>query len=99
LSSCGCLLAPGGEAPRISSWFSPERVISYGMSSRDTLTLSSAAGNTYFVSLRRDTVALSGALVERQEFPVRFQQPVPLHGALAAAGALLLLGFPLEGLA
>ena len=97
LPPCRAVLLPGesGGAPgelRAAS------AVSYGLSPRDSLTLSSREGERLWCALQRELVTLDGAVVERQEFPVLPPPGLEPLSALAAAGALLLLGVPPERL-
>ena len=82
----------GGTPPRAAS------AVSYGASPRDSLTISSREGNTLWAALQRELVTVDGQVVERQEFPLTLEPEVGELPALAAAGALLLLGVPPEEL-
>ena len=75
-----------------------ETVITYGLSPRDSLTLSSREGDTLWAALQRELVTVDGQVVERQEFPLRLEPGAGELPSLAAAGALLLLGVPPEEL-
>ena len=94
LPSCRILLAPGDSLPEIPA----ETVITYGLSPRDSLTLSSREGDTLWAALQRELVTVEGRVVERQEFPLALRPGEEELSALAAAGALLLLGVPPEEL-
>ena len=72
--------------------------VSYGASPRDSLTISSREGNTLWAALQRELVTVDGRVVERQEFPLNLAPGEGELPALAAAGALLLLGVPPEEL-
>ena len=92
---CRTVLLPGelGGAPlRAAS------AVSYGMSPRDSLTISSREGETLWVALQRELVTVDGRIVERQEFPLALEPGEQELSVLAAAGALLLLGVPPEKL-
>ena len=92
---CRTVLLPGGMGgvlPRAAS------AVSYGVSPRDSLTISSREGNTLWAALQREVVTVTGQVVERQEFPLVLDREGEELPALAAAGALLLLGVPLEEL-
>ena len=93
---CRTVLLPGelGGAPlRAAS------AVSYGVSPRDSLTISSREdGATLWVALQRELVTVDGRIVERQEFPLHLEPGERELSALAAAGALLLLGVPPEKL-
>lgn len=92
---CRTALLPGGMGgvpPRAAS------AVSYGVSPRDSLTISSREGNILWAALQRELVTVDGQLVERQEFPLILKPGEEELPALAAAGALLLLGVPPEEL-
>ena len=92
---CRTVLLPGGMGgvlPRAAS------AVSYGVSPRDSLTISSREGNTLWAALQREVVTVTGQVVERQEFPLVLDREGEELPALAAAGALVLLGVPLEEL-
>ena len=90
---CRTVLLPGGMGgvlPRAAS------AVSYGVSPRDSLTISSREGDTLWAALQRELVTVDGRVVERQEFPLVLAPGEEELAALAAAGALLLLGVPPE---
>ncbi len=92
---CRTVLLPGemGSVPvRAAS------AVSYGTSPRDSLTLSSREGDTLWAALQRELVTVDGHVVERQEFPLCLEPGEEELPALAAAGALLLLGVTPEEL-
>ena len=92
---CRTVLLPGemGGAPlRAAS------AVSYGVSPRDSLTISSRERDTLWAALQRELVTVDGRVVEQQEFPVSLGQGEEELSALAAAGALILLGVPPEKL-
>ena len=92
---CRTVLLPGGAGGlplRAAS------AVSYGVSPRDSLTLSSREGDTLWAALQRELVTVDGRVVERQEFPLRLEPGAEELPSLAAAGALLLLGVPPEEL-
>lgn len=92
---CRTVLLPGGMGgvrPRAAS------AVSYGVSPRDSLTISSREGDTLWAALQRELVTVDGRVVERQEFPLRLEPGAGELPALAVAGALLLLGVPPEEL-
>ena len=72
--------------------------VSYGTSPRDSLTISSREGSRMWAALQRELVTVDGHVVERQEFPLTLRPGTQELSVLAAAGALLLLGVPPEGL-
>ena len=72
--------------------------MSYGVSPRDSLTISSREGELLWAALQRELVTVDGRVVERQEFPLRLEPGEEELSVLAAAGALLLLGITPEEL-
>lgn len=95
-SSCRTVLLPG-QAGDLLTRLHAASAVSYGAGSRDTLTLTSQRG-TLWAALQREVVTLRGQVVERQEFPIARTGQGGALGALAVAGALLLLGVPPEAL-
>ena len=92
---CRTALLPGGMggvSPRAAS------AVSYGVSPRDSLTISSREGDTLWAALQRELVTVDGQVVDRQEFSLSLEPGEEELSALAAAGALLLLGVPPEKL-
>lgn len=92
---CRTVLLPGemGGAPLQAA-----SAVSYGVSPRDSLTISSREGELLWAALQRELVTVDGRVVERQEFPLALGPGEEELSALAAAGALLLLGVPPEEL-
>lgn len=93
LPPCRAVLLPGEGGAELGA-LRAASAVSYGLSPRDSLTLSSREGGRLWCALQRELVTLDGAVVERQEFPLvppPGLEPLP---ALAAAGALLILGAP-----
>ena len=89
-------LIPGGLSA-LTRALPADTVLSYGPSSRNTLTLSSLDGGRVSVAIQREFVALNGRAVERQELVVPSDGRPP-DLLLAEAGAALLLGLlPAEG--
>ena len=94
---CRTVLLPGDAGTRFSS-LRASSAVSYGVSPKDSLTISSREGARLWAALQRELVTLDGQVVERQEFPLRLSAGEDPLCALAAAGALLLLGVPPEAL-
>ena len=89
--------APPGGLSALTRALPADTVLSYGPSSRNTLTLSSLDGGRVSVAIQREFVALNGRAVERQELVVPSDGRPP-DLLLAEAGAALLLGLlPAEG--
>ena len=88
--NCRAALLPGGRSA-LTRLLPAGMVLSYGSSSRNTLTLSSLDEQRASVAVQREFVSLDGRAVERQELIL------PRGGCspdllLAQAGAALLLG-------
>ena len=95
---CAAALLPCTAGP-LARALSVRQAVSYGTSPRDTLTFSSLEGDRLCLAVQRELVTLTGAVVEQQELVLPFPtgaSPLPF---LAAAGTLLLMGVPPEGLA
>ena len=92
---CRTVLLPGemGGAPLQAA-----SAVSYGVSPRDSLTISSRERDTLWAALQRELVTVDGRVAEQQESPVSLGQGEEELSALAAAGALILLGVPPEKL-
>ena len=89
---CRLLLAPG-ECPSILTRIRAETVISYGLSPRDSLTLSSLTEPVLCV--QRALPRPDGTVIDPQEFPLP-PLPAPAEALLPILG-LRLLQMPLEG--
>ena len=87
---CRTALLPGGRAA-LTRLLPAGTVLSYGASSRNTLTLSSLDGPRAAVAVQREFVSLDGRAVERQELILPYDGGAP-ELLLAQAGAALLLG-------
>jgi len=64
--------------------------ITCGMSSTDTLMLSSIGEDTASVCLQRKIITLSGKEIEPREYPVKLKERITDYALLAAFGILLL---------
>lgn len=87
---CRLLLAPG-DCPEALVRVRADAVVSYGLSLRDTLTLSSLADP--LLCLQRAIPLPGGASIEPQEFPLP-PLPEPPEGLLPLLGLWLILGRP-----
>ena len=88
--SCRTALLPGGRSA-LSRALPAGTVLSYGVSSRNTLTLSSLDELRASVAVQREFLSLDGRAVERQELVLPRDNRSP-DLLLAEAGAALLLG-------
>lgn len=95
--ACRTVLLPG-DAGGMLRGMRAASAVSYGLSARDSLTISSREDSRLWAALQRELVTVDGRVVERQEFPLELKQGEHPMSALAVAGALLLLGVPPEGL-
>ena len=75
------------------------RVVSYGLTPRDSLTLSSLGQDGLCLALQREVVTLAGRSLEPQETPLRGFAGAEPELVLAWAGVMLLVGVPVEKLA
>jgi hypothetical protein len=94
---CGILLVPGTAADMTATLRS-SCVISYGMSKKDSVTLSSIDEDSLVLSLQRELPTLQGRPLERQDIPVRCFPGGKADDVMASVAALLLLGVPPEEL-
>lgn len=67
--SCGYALLPGGN-PKLLKAVKPECIVSYGMSDKDTISVSGAGANSVMLSVRRELPVMGGGVVEQQELRV-----------------------------
>ena len=68
------------------------QIVSYGLSPRDTLTLSSMNGGNMVAALLREIVNIGGKRLDRQEIVLPPGNGLNPAGLLAALGALLCAG-------
>lgn len=88
---CHTVLLPGEQGGLLTG-IHARGAVSYGLSGRDTITLSSREGRRMWVAVQRELVRLDGTVLERQELPVRIPEWADQMHTLALAGAMLLLG-------
>lgn len=88
--NCRTALLPGGRSA-LTRLLPAVTVLSYGTSSRNTLTLSSLDESRASVAVQREFLSLDGHAVERQELVLPCDGCAP-DLLLAEAGAALLLG-------
>lgn len=93
-ADCGILLVPGERAETVLARVRAETVVTYGLSHRDSLTLSSLSEPV--VCVQRVLPRPDGGTVEPQEFPLPAGLPAPAAELLPLLG-LRLLQMPLTG--
>lgn len=96
--TCRALLWPGRLGP-LTEALEAGWVVSYGLTPRDSLTLSSLGRDGLCLALQREVVTLAGRSLEPQETPLRGFAGVEPELVLAWAGVMLLVGVPVEKLA
>lgn len=97
--ACRTVLLPGdADAGELTGGLRAASAVSYGVSARNSLTISSREQEKVWAALQRELVTVGGRVVERQEFPLAVRPGAEEMSALAVAGALLLLGVPPEEL-
>ena len=96
-AACRTVLLPG-DAVGVPRGLRAASAVSYGASPKNSLTVSSREEGRLWAALQRELVTVEGRVVERQEFPIPLFPGMGELAALAAAGALLLLGVPPEEL-
>lgn len=84
------LLLPGDMADLDMDLFEAACLVTYGMSPKNTITLSSINEDYCVLALQRELVTVCGDVLERQEIKVKGGLRPEL--LLAVAGALLILG-------
>lgn len=94
MPACRLLMLPGTAAP-LARRCKAACVMSYGLSSRDSLTCSSIEGSNCVLSIQRELMTLQGARVEQQELVLPALTPDPLT-QMAGVALLLLLGVSAE---
>lgn len=94
--NCGVLLTPGQWASNTARAIHADCVVSFGMSGRDTITMSSVADGMPVLALQRELVTLGGDILERQELPIHYMGSASADTLLGVYGSLLILGLPAE---
>ena len=89
------LLLPGRLGP-LAGDLEAGWVVSYGLTPRDSLTLSSLGQDGLCLALQREVVTLAGRSLEPQETLLRGFVGVEPELVLAWAGVMLLVGVPVE---
>jgi len=90
-SPCRCQVAVlPGDNPINCCYLQAERVVTYGLSDRNTVALSSAGENGLLLALQREIVGLDGRRIGQRELIVR--GAALTNSALAGATARLVCG-------
>jgi len=89
---CGILLVPGRCAGGAAGVCSPECIVAYGMSARDTITLSSIEEKSAVVALQREMLTLERIVLDRQEIPVKYDPFMSPEELMVVVGSLLIMG-------
>ena len=87
---CGTVLLSGEGKHQMES-VRARNAVSYGLSGRDTITLSSREQGRVWVAVQRELVRMDGTVLERQETAVRTPPEMETMQVLALVGALLLM--------
>lgn len=87
---CRTALLPGAALPLVRV-LKAESAVSYGVSPKNTLTISSLEGRQVCVALQREIITLAGSTLERQEFVLPFPPGEDPERFLGLTGARLLL--------
>lgn len=93
ISQCKILLVPGEYAVKAAEVINSGCFVSYGLSDRDSITLSSIEHGRAVLAIQRELVTLDQTVLDRQEVPVKFKRMSP-ETLMALAGSLLILGVP-----
>ena len=88
---CRAMLIPGRLA-ELAGGLTASWAVSFGLSSKDSLTLSSLETETIHLALQREVVTLTGQRLDPQEFPLDRKDHSALCQILACVGVQLLLG-------
>jgi len=94
--ACRTALLPGERT--VPEGLRAAATVCYGISPRDSLTISRREKDVLWAVLQRELVTVDGQVVRRQEFPVSIGCGRRELSTLAAVGGLLLLGVPPEEL-
>jgi len=89
---CRALLVPGNISGQTIAGIQSKWVVSYGLSGKDSITVSSLEKDMAVLALQRELMTLQNQVIERQELPVRLPDESNSEEVMAAYGSLLLLG-------
>ena len=88
---CRAMLIPG-RLGSLAGDLTAGWAVSFGLSPKDSLTLSSMGEDTICLALQREVITLTGARLDPQEFPLDRKNHTALCQILACVGVQLLLG-------
>ena len=88
---CRAMLIPGRLA-ELADGLTATWAVSFGLSPKDSLTLSSMGEETIHLALQREVITLTGQRLDPQEFPLDRKDHTALCQILACVGVQLLLG-------
>jgi len=91
--ACRSAVLCGEDASTLSEYIVSERIVTYGMSPKDTLTVSSAVDNVT-IALQREIIALTDETIEMQEVRIPMEDCADLNRLMAIACVMLLAGIP-----
>jgi len=97
--SCHVLLLPGEAQEAIWKQIPSGCVVSFGLSPKDSITVSSIEPSSAVLALQRELVTLGGRVIEQQEIPLSIPKATSARDVTVLASGLLLLGIPPERLA
>lgn len=93
---CGILLVPGKYAGRLAEGIRTGCIVSYGMSRKDTITISSINKKATVLAIQRELITLKQNMLERQEISVHGNGKMSSDKIMAIYGSLLLMGMAPE---
>ena len=96
--SCRALLLPGDATVERLSQISSKWATSFGLSAKDSITVSSLGPTCAVLALQRELITLDGLIIEQQELPLPIPHTASAPEMMALYGSLLLLGVPPERL-
>ena len=91
---CGMAVIPGSSSLESASRLLAQSVISYGMSGRDTFTVSSLDDRVIMLTLQREIASIKGRIIDRQDFAVNRFSRASCEAHLLAAAACIIAGVP-----
>lgn len=98
-TTCDALLVSSDICPETIATIHTKWAVSFGLSGKDSITVSSLDQSVAVLALQREIVTLSGTILERQEFPVIVPPGIHTSDMMAALGCLLMLDVPPKSLA